>query len=918
MQELIEPRLRNDTILVTWANWHYRDFVETWVSNLDRCGCQNYIVGAMDSELLAWLEERHIPAFSMNSGLTTDDFGWGSANFHKMGREKIHLMDAFVSLGVSVIVSDVDVAWMRDPLEYMNRYPEAEVLVSSDGRGTEDPTEDLQSKSSFYDVANIGIIFFRPGAAAKEFAEEWSRVLDADAKVWDQNAFNELLHRGGPEPEGDRGLYRAYDRKLLAGLLPVNLFCSGQTYRELTWQRLGLHPFAVHATFQFSGTPGKRNRFREWQLWKDAPSHWEHPVGFIQYDNLARPELLEAARKAERRSDVEGVLPHFNLVNDQLRQLRNVFVAAHALGGAATITPHLWLGFDRYWAPHDGKLQGSLLELPFQAPIDLVLDLEVYVRADESDCAAGDGPAPRSGNEIRLQPQRTLEQLKTALDGVFANSTLLDIRGDAADLLVLSKEEAIHYNSMMKTWASIYCCVEQRIGHIWYDLFWDYPGLGYAFLEFRTHEAAAHVLSHWNGQPFPNDPSHVLRLNWAAYGVGKSARQDHSLFVGDLAPDVNDLILQEYFRQFYPSVRSAKVITDASTGRSKGYGFVRFLSEEQRDKALETMGGHFLSNRPIRVHLATAKKSSSNTTSTSLQAPHPSDFDTSNTTLFIGGLSSQVTEDELRGAFARFGDIIYVKIPAGKGCGFVQFVLRVAAEQAMQALNGAVMGGGAIRISWGRSSSRAANAGRAGRAARLWGGAPAPLPAAAAGADPRAFSLYHAAAAAADPASMAAAAAHAGYAAQFAPALLAGGGVGQEGAFAGVFGAPTSLPALYQQAFPRHGSEKELEAALLGAASGSQVEPDAAALRAVAGPPPEAGARAAGRRRAGPARRQGRDRRLAALAPRGGSSEVRSVDVEKISAAFGVKPGGEGAQQAASSAAQQASVLGPNFASFLS
>jgi hypothetical protein len=33
---------------------------------------------------------------------------------------------------------------------------------------------------------------------------------------------------------------------------------------------------------------------------------------------------------------------------------------------------------------------------------------------------------------------------------------------------------------------------------------------------------------------------------------------------------------QEYFRQFYPSVRSAKVITDAATGRSKGYGFVRF------------------------------------------------------------------------------------------------------------------------------------------------------------------------------------------------------------------------------------------------------------------------------------------------------------------------------------------------------
>ena len=32
-----------------------------------------------------------------------------------------------------------------------------------------------------------------------------------------------------------------------------------------------------------------------------------------------------------------------------------------------------------------------------------------------------------------------------------------------------------------------------------------------------------------------------------------------SVFVGDLAPDVNDFLLQESFRQFYASVRSAKV-----------------------------------------------------------------------------------------------------------------------------------------------------------------------------------------------------------------------------------------------------------------------------------------------------------------------------------------------------------------------
>ncbi len=63
--------------------------------------------------------------------------------------------------------------------------------------------------------------------------------------------------------------------------------------------------------------------------------------------------------------------------------------------------------------------------------------------------------------------------------------------------------------------------------------------------------------------------------------------------------------------------------------------------------------------------------------------PHPSDYDPNNTTLFIGGLSSGVSEDDLRVLFGRFGDIVYTKIPPGKGCGFVQFVQRPAAESAM-------------------------------------------------------------------------------------------------------------------------------------------------------------------------------------------------------------------------------------------
>ena len=44
---------------------------------------------------------------------------------------------------------------------------------------------------------------------------------------------------------------------------------------------------------------------------------------------------------------------------------------------------------------------------------------------------------------------------------------------------------------------------------------------GYAFLEFRAHEAADTILKTYNGHPIPNTDL-VFRLNWAAYGVGKA------------------------------------------------------------------------------------------------------------------------------------------------------------------------------------------------------------------------------------------------------------------------------------------------------------------------------------------------------------------------------------------------------------
>ena len=44
--------------------------------------------------------------------------------------------------------------------------------------------------------------------------------------------------------------------------------------------------------------------------------------------------------------------------------------------------------------------------------------------------------------------------------------------------------------------------------------------------------------------------------------------------------------------------------------------------------------------------------------------------------IFVGGLDPAVGDEDLRNVFGQFGELVYVKIPAGKGCGFVQFTHR--------------------------------------------------------------------------------------------------------------------------------------------------------------------------------------------------------------------------------------------------
>lgn len=102
-----------------------------------------------------------------------------------------------------------------------------------------------------------------------------------------------------------------------------------------------------------------------------------------------------------------------------------------------------------------------------------------------------------------------------------------------------------------------------------------------------------------------------FRLNWASFSTGDRRSEiasGYSIFVGDLAPDVTDSLLQETFSIKYSSVRGAKVVIDANTGRSKGYGFVRFGDDNEKALAMTEMNGIYCSSRAMRICAATPRK----------------------------------------------------------------------------------------------------------------------------------------------------------------------------------------------------------------------------------------------------------------------------------------------------------------------
>lgn len=78
---------------------------------------------------------------------------------------------------------------------------------------------------------------------------------------------------------------------------------------------------------------------------------------------------------------------------------------------------------------------------------------------------------------------------------------------------------------------------------------------------------------------------------------------NNKLFVGGLSFDSTEQGMAEAFAAA-GSVKSAKIMMDKMTGRSRGFGFVEMGSDEEAQKAIEMFNGQALDGRKITVSIA--------------------------------------------------------------------------------------------------------------------------------------------------------------------------------------------------------------------------------------------------------------------------------------------------------------------------
>ncbi len=205
----------------------------------------------------------------------------------------------------------------------------------------------------------------------------------------------------------------------------------------------------------------------------------------------------------------------------------------------------------------------------------------------------------------------------------------------------------------------------------------------------------------------------------AMCGVMRCCMQEHTHEHGCGYCDahVSHLLVACYSSALLSSVR---IPTFEDSGKKRGIAFVEFASKDDVNKALE-LNGEDLMGRYLNIVLSTAKASTTPRAKVAFSQRELSAKPEGCNTVFVGNLSYEATEDDLREAFSACGAVSSVRIAndyetgRSKGFGHVEFESTESVDAAV-AMAGSEVAGRQIRVDYaGASASREGGGGGGGR-----------------------------------------------------------------------------------------------------------------------------------------------------------------------------------------------------------
>ncbi|KHN18709.1 Putative polyadenylate-binding protein, partial [Glycine soja] len=237
--------------------------------------------------------------------------------------------------------------------------------------------------------------------------------------------------------------------------------------------------------------------------------------------------------------------------------------------------------------------------------------------------------------------------------------------------LIVSDNHLVDAFSDFESLASVRVCKDSSTG----------KSLCYGYVNFVSPQDAIRAIELKNNSTLNGK---AMRVMWSRRDPDARKNAIGNLFVKNLPESIDNAGLQDMFKK-YGNILSSKVVM-SEDGKSKGYGFVQFESEESSNVAIEKLNGSTVGDKQLYVGKFVKKSDRI--------LPGP---DARYTNLYMKNLDLDVSEATLQEKFSSFGKIVSLviakdNIGMSKGFGFVNYDNPDDAKKAMEAMNGSKLG----------------------------------------------------------------------------------------------------------------------------------------------------------------------------------------------------------------------------------